>query len=589
MLRGFRWQLLVLVMALALFVVSLLTRLNTPAELLPDNVDPAVPTVVVLTPATAVPPTVEVIAPPLVSGQPIPTLREALVGNIQRLNPLLAGLNPVDRDVTALIFEGLTRTNQYGEPEPVLAKSWVISSDGLEYIVELRQDVLWQDGITFNALDVMYTVSLLQSADFPGDSEFGAFWRTIEVQQLGDYLLRFRLTQPLGSFLDALRIGILPEHALRGTTAAQIAAHPFNLTPIGTGPYQLEALRSVSGAEVDSVDLRVAPVYRARPEGQSGFAVERLSFRLYDSFDAALVALQNGEVDALAGRNRAERAALLGLGSVNIHTALEPILGALIFNWQQDSTRFFREQRVRIALQMGLDRGSIIERYLSNQVVKADSPLFPGSWAYEPDLPWPLPDATVARQMLENVNIRPSSADATDEPPPPGSSKFSFSILTPDEPQLVSLAQEIAAQWAQLNIIVTVEALDAAAYQSRLDSSDFDAALVELSLGDSADPDVYQFWDQGQYPDGKNYGGVDDRRIAEDLERARRDPSGINRIILYDAFQRDFIERAVAIPLYYPLFTYATRSQVVGVQLGFMGSPASRFITVKDWTILAAG
>lgn len=590
MLRGFRWQLLVLIMALVLFVASMLTRMTAPDEPIPDNVDQTVPTVVVVTPATATPQQIEVIAPST-SGetQLISTFREALVGNIQRLNPLLAELNPVDRDITSLIFEGLTRTNQYGEAEPALAKSWVISADGLEYIVELRQDVLWQDGILFSAADVLYTVSLLQSTDFPGDPELGAFWRTIEIQRLGDYLIRFRLTQPLGSFLDVLRIGILPEHALRGTTAAQIASHPFNLTPIGTGPYQLEAIRSSSGNRIESVDLRAAPVYRSRPEGQSGYSIERISFRLYDTFEVALSAIQNGDVDALAGRNRSQRAALLTLGNVIPHTKLQPTLGALIFNWAKDSTRFFREQRIRIALQMGLDRASIIERYLANEVVPADSPLFPGSWAYEADLAWPPPNVDAARQMIENVNIQPASPEATEEPSSAGSGKFGFSILTSDDPKLVSVAQEIAAQWSQLNITVTVDSVDVATYQSRLESGDFDSALVELSLGDSADPDVYHFWDSGQYPDGKNYGGMDDRRIAELLERARRDPSGINRIILYDEFQRDFIERAIAIPLYYPLYTYAVAPLIEGVQLGFIGSPASRFSTIKDWTITADG
>jgi hypothetical protein len=107
-------------------------------------------------------------------------------------------------------------------------------------------------------------------------------------------------------------------------------------------------------------------------------------------------------------------------------------------------------------------------------------------------------------------------------------------------------------------------------------------------MGGSADPDVYQFWDADQYPDGKNYGGVDDIRIAEELERARSDPSGINRIIRYQVFQRDFIARAIAIPLYYPLYTYITAAQVDGVQLGFVASPSSRFYTIGDWTLSAS-
>jgi ABC-type transport system substrate-binding protein len=63
-----------------------------------------------------------------------------------------------------------------------------------------------------------------------------------------------------------------------------------------------------------------------------------------------------------------------------------------------------------------LDRNAVIERAMPNAAVTADSPLMPGSWAYESDLPWPLPNADAARQILENVRIRPASAEATEEP-----------------------------------------------------------------------------------------------------------------------------------------------------------------------------
>ena len=176
---------------------------------------------------------------------------------------------------------------------------------------------------------------------------------------------------------------------------------------------------------------------------------------------------------------------------------------------------------------------------------------------------------------------------ATEEAAPPTESPYlaSFSILTPDDPALVNLLKEVAVQWSQLNLNVTVDAAGAADYQQRLASGDFDMALVELSLGDSADPDVYDFWHQGQYPDGLNYGGMADTRISEMLEKARRDPSGINRSELYDEFQQTFVERAIAIPMYYPLFTYVTSAHVTGVQLGFVGSPADRFSTLRDWQI----
>jgi peptide/nickel transport system substrate-binding protein len=583
MLSGFRWQLVALLVAAVLFAASLSTRLemdSIPTATLQPSPEATQAIIPIPTPSPSV-----VIAPQIPAAGVV-TFREGVVGAVSRLNPLYASLNSVDKDVSSLIFEGLTRINAYGEPEPALALNWITSSDGLEYVVRLREDVLWQDGTPFTAADVVFTMSLLRAPDFSGQAALGAFWRTIETEQLGDHLVRFRLTQPLGSFPDKLRIGLLPYHALQGTTAAQLPTHPFNLSPIGTGPYQLEALRT-DGGIIREIDLRVAPVYRQRPEGQSGYAIDRMRFRLYSAFDVASQALRGGEIDGLVASSRIQRAPLLGIGdevNLNVHTAIESSLGILIFNWQKDSTRFFREQRVRLALETGVNRSSVIERWLLNSAVQADSPLFPGSWAYIAELPWAPYDPITAQTLLDTANLRTANtdSDSTEEPSP---YLLTFSVLTPKDPALESMVREIATQWSQLNLNVIVDAQETEIYQTRLEAGDFDAALVELALGDSADPDVYAFWHQGQYPDGDNYGGVDDRRISEALERGRQEPSGINRDIYYEKFQKDFVDRAIALPLYYPLFTYVTAAGVDGVQLGFIGSPSDRFQTIKNWSI----
>lgn len=599
MLRGFRWQLIALLLAAALFVIGLVVRSSdapAPAPTATATIGGEEAGIAALPSPTPNP-----TSPPLqvtltTDGG---TYREALIGTVQRLNPLFANLNPVDRDITALIFEGLTKTDAFGEPIPALAQSWVISADGLEYIFTLRQDVLWQDGIPFTAADVAYTMSVLRSPTFPGNSELGAFWRTVETDQLGDYLIRFRLTQPLGTFLDRLTIGILPEHALRGTTADALATHPFNLAPIGTGAYQLDSIHADS-QRITGVELRLAPVYRQRPEGQTGvYALDRVSFTLYDSFQAAYDALAGGAVEGLAARDWNERAPLfqLTLNQTNLiaNNSIEPTLGAIIFNWVADDSRFFREQRVRVALDTGLDRSSVLDRSMSNAAIRADSPMILGSWAYSPEVAPPAYDPTTARALLQQAFERlerlngsaESTAEATAAPEGTVESAalFTFSILTPDDPALVRLTNEIATQWSQLGLNISIDAVDQATYDERLRAHDFDAALVEYALGDSADPDVYAFWHQGQYPDGLNYGGADDRRISELLERGRREPYGINRLQDYRAFQNIFVERAIAIPLYYPVYTFVTRSNVTGVQLGYLGTPADRFRNIADWNV----
>lgn len=604
MLRGFRWQLIALVLSLFVFAAALVFRLTqtppppistpTTAAIQPSATATQVPTATV----TPIPPTQavaeSVISVPL---QTSSTYSEALIGQVQRLNPLFADLNPVDRDITSLIFEGLIRINEYSEPVPHLASEWILSNNGLEYVMVLREDVLWQDGIPFSADDVVFTMSLLSSPNFPGSEELGAFWRTVEVEKLGSHLVRFRLAQPLGSFLKNLSIGILPQHALAGTSAAQLATHPFNLSPIGTGPYQLEALRTTSGL-IDMVDLQAAPVYRQREEGQAGYAIDRVRFRMYGSFDDAFNGLQAGEVDGLAARNWDERLRLIDLPGMNVYTQTAPELGVLIFNWDEgEGTRFFQERRVRIALQTGVERSGIIQRHFSNLAVQADSPILLNSWAYSPDLPWNDYNPSLAASSILEANIRfdsgESSEDTAPDPEaeptplptatPQGDPLYSFTILVPDSPPLVGAAGEIAAQWSQYSLNVTVEAVDPQTFQSRIENGEFQTAIVELPLG--ADPDVYAFWHQDQYPDGLNYGGATDDILSELLERARRDNSGINRAQLYARFQRDFIARAIAIPLYYPLYTYVVRDTFDGIQLGFIGSPADRLRNIAEWQL----
>ncbi len=637
MLRGLRWQLLALIAAIGLFAAVLLLKPASETIYVSEQGSPVgaatipmvntggdtsqagsateelIPTIPPITPDS--PATGETAEAPASVIQPdadgVLTYREALVGHVQRLNPVLASLNPVDEDISSLIYEGLIGVNEYGEPVAKLAESWTVSADRLEYVIRLRQDVLWQDGVPFTAADVDFTMALLRASDFPGEKSSGNFWKTVETYVLDDHTVRFRLSQPLGSFLDALRIGILPMHVLQGTPASQIDDHPFNLSPIGTGPYQLEALRIDSSGQIRRVDLRVAPTFRQRPEGSEGYAVDRMSFLLYPDFDSAVAAISQGDADSLATWNRDERPVLIRLantGAVNLLNAVEPVTGFIIFNWDHENTPVLGEQRLRTALQTGLER-NFVERVLAGFAVRTDSPIPPNSWAYSEDLPWPAYNVAQARTLLEEIEAELSTEEetapeaeavteevqVTEEPiateespssePVISDGPLSFSLLIPDDPKLVSLAQEIVAQWGLIGVTITVDAVDAETYAARLQSHDFEIALVELSQAGTADPDVYSFWHQGQYPDGENYGGADDRVISEILEEARRDPFGINRISAYQRFQEEFIRRAIAIPLYSPLYTYAVTPRVQGVQLSFIGEPADRFLTIERWSV----
>lgn len=575
MLSGVRWQVLALLISIVLFGTVLSFRFFSQVEGDPSATASATTAATVTVAPTFTPlPAQDVTIPENAQADSVSTFTEGVVGTVQRLNPLLI-TTQAERDITSLIFEGLVGINEYGEPVPDLAESWVVSRDGYEYVMTLRQDILWHDGIPLTADDVIFTYNLLASSEFPLP-EIATFWQSVEIQELSDFIVRFRLVQPLASFPSLLTVGILPEHALAGTSAQQLVTHPFNLSPIGTGAYQLEGLRSSNGQQIEAVDLRVSPVYQQRLEGQTGYEISRLRFRLFSTFDSALSAFVAGDINGLASRSMDERAPLLDLASAEAFPQFAPSVGMLIFNWNEgDDTRFFSDIRVRNALQLSLNRRNAVEMALFNQAIVADSPLRPDSWAYNSSFSYPQPDPARAFDLFENANIVVPENEDLD------GSLYQFSILTDDNLAMIAMAENIANQWSQFNLDVTVDAVPSEVYEQRLLSGEFDTAIVEYELG--ADPDVFAYWHADQYPDGLNYGAVSDSRISEILERGRQTVNNLSRITVYHDFQIEFANQAIAIPLYYPLYTYAVDRQVEGVQLGFISSPEDRFRTIQSW------
>lgn len=502
------------------------------------------------------------------------------MGTVRRLNPLFAHLNPVDRDISSLIFEGLFAANEYGETVPRLAERVVISSDGIEYVVKLRENIRWQNGLPFGVDDVIYTMSLLRDPAYAKISPVGEFWGTVETQRLGDHLLRFRLAQPLSSFTHLLTIGILPEHALRGTSVTALAQHPFNLSPIGTGPYQLAGLRLDSEDSISYVELLRSPVFLDRQAAQGPYKLPRLNFLLFPSDEVAVAAYAAGEINALA--NLASRGAMLTLPKSRVYTQTESSVTMILFNWKES---VFAERRLRQALSLSLDVPELVRKNLGAEVAYADSPYPPGSSVYRPNPFWLAHDLEQALALLNAARIVPSESDPESESSAADGSATQFSLLIEDSKPLRHLADDIASQWSLLGFQVQVEAVNADDLANRLSTGRFDVAIHTLRIG--GDFDLYRYWHPAQYGNGRNYGGVSNHEVAELIEQARREIYGSRRALLQLEFQEAFAENAIAIPLYFPLFTFIIDAEIEGIRPGYLTSPADRFRGIGDWRIAA--
>lgn len=74
----------------------------------------------------------------------------------ESLDPVIIN-GQADGRIVSSLFEGLTRRNGAGKPEPGLAKRWSIREDGREYRFYLREGLHWSDGSALTAEDILYS------------------------------------------------------------------------------------------------------------------------------------------------------------------------------------------------------------------------------------------------------------------------------------------------------------------------------------------------------------------------------------------------------------------------------------------------
>lgn len=520
--------------------------------------------------------TVEGDVPNPVSGG---TYTEALVGRFQRLNPFLDDFNQPDQDIDRLIFSSLVKFDNSGLPQPDLAETWGISQDGALYNFSIRPDIFWHDGQPLTTADIAFTVDLLKSGNALIPLDLQGFWAEVELNVISDYQLQFALPEAFSPFLDYLAFGILPQHLLGELSLDEMIDHPFNLAPVGTGPYQFDRLL-LEGTQITGVVLQANPSYfLGKP------FIEEIAFQYYSTETEAVSAYKNGEVEGFSGFSSEILNEVLSDSKLNIYSASQPLISMVYLNLDDPGLTFFQEPGFRKALLMAIDRQRMIDGIFGGQAVMLDGPILPGNWAYYPDLVRIDYSPELAMQELFRLGYKLDSdgltlVDKDDK-------SFEFSLLCPDTDENIQVCAQIVEDWSALGMQVS---LDVQPYQLAIDkveSRNYEAALVNIDLSQSPDPDPYPFWAQSQMTGGQNYAQWDNRTASEYLEQARISLDRSDRERLYRNFQVIFQKEMPALPLFSPIFNYTVTTKVKGISIGPFYDESDRFFTAGSWYILS--
>ena len=142
------------------------------------------------------------------------------------LNPLVC-TDETNSQVLRLIFESLFECDETQKAKPVLADTYSVSSDGLNWTVKIKDNVFWHDKSKLTADDVKKSyddVSLLAEKS----PYYSSLSNIEDISSDGNLTVNFKLFAPQVNFINLLEVPIVKYHGSE------------KFSPIGTGPYIYE-------------------------------------------------------------------------------------------------------------------------------------------------------------------------------------------------------------------------------------------------------------------------------------------------------------------------------------------------------------
>lgn len=404
--------------------------------------------------------------------------------------------------------------------------------------------------------------------------DLASLWRSVIADKVDERTVVFRLSQPYAAFPDYVTIrwfGVIPKHYWERYAPADIPNAQLNTQPIGSGRFKL--------VEIDSQHARLEPVLQQFDEPPY---LDALEFRFFPDYPSILTAAEAGEVHGVSRILPEYQKQAEAIPDLQLFTSPMPGYAMVLFNFDSTNAPFLAEQEVRQALAYGLDRNKLLSEIIPGVGLKADSPILPNTWAYNPDIPKYPYDPDKAMSLLEDAGWVDVNHDGVREK---DGQELAFTILSDDAPHSIAVSQAIAQDWARIGARVTPQPISFTGMVTDfLASRNFDAALVSVEL--IGDPDPYPQWHSTQIsPQGQNFGGWDNREADILMEQARLTSDQETRRQLYGEFQRIFATDLPALLLYYPLYTYGASTAVHDMEVGRLNEPADRFRTFVKWYI----
>jgi ABC-type transport system substrate-binding protein len=462
------------------------------------------------------------------------------------------------------IFDRLVEVVTAGEAQseiiPGLAESWEVTDDGLTYTFNLRKGVKFHNGTEFTAKDVKYTFERMlwpeteaKNQDFidpvKGSAEVmqGATKELSGVEIVDDYTIKVTLKEPFAPFIASLGT---PSVSILNMEATEAAGTDFGLVPektIGTGAFIFEkwVLR-------DELKLRRNDEYWRGPSELGG-----VSWKILRDADTMRLMFESGEIDVfdtLAAVSQIEYFAN------NPKFANNLVIGDMVdVNYYSFNQKIkpFDDVRVRKALQMAVDRQSMLDALFDGRGTPVYGILPPGLIGYNPDLPKIPYDPEAAKALLAEAGY------------PDG---FEMTVaMVANFPDTLARNELFQAMMAEIGVKVTIDQMDSAAWYAVRAEGNL-PAYTTYWAADYNDPDnfIYTFFAPGNTV--RRSFNFNNEALSQRVAAARAMTDPEARIKEYQDLEKAIIQDEAAwIPLFLRQHIFVTSDRVEGFKVPWNG------------------
>ncbi len=450
----------------------------------------------------------------------------------KRLIPFLAA-DSASGEISSYIFNGLLKFDKNMNIVGDLAKSYDIKNGGRIIIFHLRKNVLWQDGVPFNADDVIFTYKTIISKNTP--TPYAGQYKIIKsVKKIDNYTVEVDYPYPFAPALYSWMMGIVPKHILEHIK--NIATCEFNRKPIGTGPYILKKWKTSQYLILDANKR----YFLHKPY------IDEIFDRIIPDKTTNLLELKRGAIDLMNLSPLEYKFEMDNFIKKHYRVYFEPSSGYtyLGFNLRE---KLFSNLEVRKAICMAINRKEINKTILlgygevADSIYPKNSPFFVKKTicGYNPKK---------ALEILGQLGWHKNKNGFLYK----GSVPFEFTIYTNEGNSERKYAAIMIQEYLRrIGIRAKLRILEWQAFLNMVNQRHFDAVILGWQLG--ANPDQYSIWDsKSDFKGGFNFVGFHNKEVDKLIEEGRRTFDKRLRKKIYLKINRLITSDFPYVFLYYP-------------------------------------